>query len=408
MKILFIIHEMLDPLAGASGATLQLGETCQRLGHEVSYFSIDDLPKVLQRLPFYLRKLVFPEFVAAYLSKRMKSQPVDVIDAATGDIWLWASLRSGRSSFRALFKERNAPLLVTRSHGLEHIYHRQYVEEARRGGHSLTWRYPLYRGGLQLWEVAKSLRLADQVFVLNRPEKDYITQRLAVPSNQIHKVKNGFPNLFVQRPFEPTPTATDAPLRIAQIGTYDNRKGIRYSVSALNRLLARYPNLQVSFLGTGSSLCPDAAQVYADFDAAVRDRVTVIPRYPLETLPDLLKGHHIKLFPTLCEGFSLALIEAMACGLAPVTTDAPGPAEVVHHMGNGLVTPVRDEVALEQALELLISDRTLLDRLRHSAYSTAQQYSWENAARDCLALYAQGLSHRSAEATPLSVSSVQP
>jgi len=161
----------------------------------------------------------------------------------------------------------------------------------------------------------------------------------------------------------------------------------------------------VSFLGTACSLCPDAERVYADFDPAVRDdRVTVIPHYSHEQLPELLKGHHIKLFPTLCEGFSKALIEGMACGLAPVTTYSPGPADVVRHGLDGLMMPVRDEEAIERALTELICDRTLLHELRQNAYATAQQYSWESAARQRLSLYAEGLNNKSMKATRLSVS----
>jgi len=165
-----------------------------------------------------------------------------------------------------------------------------------------------------------------------------------------------------------------------------------------------YPYLEVSFLGTACSLCPDAERVYADFDPAVRDRVTVIPHYSHEQLPELLKGHHIKLFPTLCEGFSKALIEGMACGLAPVTTYSPGPADVVRHGLDGLMMPVRDEEAIERALTELICDRTLLHELRQNAYATAQQYSWESAARQRLSLYAEGLNNKSMKATRLSVS----
>ena len=127
--------------SGAAGSTLRLGETYQQLGHEVSYFSIDNLPKAFQKLPFYLRKLVFPEFLAAYLVNR-RARSFDVIDASTGDAWLWAAISSTLSRMRKI-----SPLLVTRSHGLEHIYHHQYLAEAQRAIHQPSWRYRFYRGG---------------------------------------------------------------------------------------------------------------------------------------------------------------------------------------------------------------------------------------------------------------------
>jgi glycosyltransferase involved in cell wall biosynthesis len=145
--------------------------------------------------------------------------------------------------------------------------------------------------------------------------------------------------------------------------------------------------VKVSFLGTGCS----EAEVHADFEAAVRDRIRVIPRFSHEALPDLLRGHHIKLFPTLSEGFSLALTETMACGLAPVTTTTPGPMEIVRDEHNGILVPPRSSHAIKQALERLIADRPYLERLRRNAYATAQRYSWARIARDNLAFYEEAL-----------------
>ena len=135
--------------------------------------------------------------------------------------------------------------------------------------------------------------------------------------------------------------------------------------------------------------CCSEAHVYADFEPSVRDRIRVVPRYRYETLPELLRGHHIKLFPTLSEGFSVALLDAIACGLAPATTTTPGPMEVVSDGDNGILVPSRDSQALEQALERLILDRPYLDRLRRNAYATAQNYSWERIASDNLAFYSK-------------------
>ncbi|MEG4860750.1 glycosyltransferase family 4 protein, partial [Microcoleus sp. K1-B1] len=160
--------------------------------------------------------------------------------------------------------------------------------------------------------------------------------------------------------------------------------------SALNAILARYPQVKVSFLGTGCS----EAEVHADFEPAVRDRIRVIPRYQHETLPELLRGHHIKLFPTLSEGFSVALMDAIACGLAPVTTTTPGPMEVVRDGENGMLVPPRDSEAIEQALERLITERPYLEKLRRKAYATAQKYSWHRIASDNLTLYEAALSHK--------------
>jgi glycosyltransferase involved in cell wall biosynthesis len=375
MNILLTIHHDLDPHSGAPGSVLKLGHAYETLGHTVHYYSFDNLPGWV---PEMATGLLFPHYLPIHLSN-LRSQKFDVIDASTGDAWVWGTI------FRRL--KKNPPLLVTRSHGLEHAVHLEYLEDARQGMLNLSWKYPLYHGGYRLWEVATSLRCADLVFLLNRQDLKYSTEQLGVNEHRAYVCPNGIPDEFLNLPFDPAPTSEDPTIRIAQVGTYIPRKGIQYGVPALNRILQRHPQVQVSFLGTA---CP-ADQVHADFEPSVRDRVKVIPRFQHETLPTLLKDCQIKLFTPLSEGFGKALVEGMACGLAPVTTAAPGPLEIVRDGYDAIVVPLRNSEVIEQALEKLITDRPYLEQLRHNAYATAQKYSWLNAAEKRLGLYADAI-----------------
>lgn len=379
MKILLTIHHKLDRNAGASGITWRLGQEYQKLGHEVYYYSFDNLP---HKLPEILQSLMFPEFLASHISAVSKQQAIDIIDASTGDAWVWAKTRR--------ISKDSCPALVTRSHGLEHVMHIETLEEAGRGNLHLSWKYPIYHGGFRLWEVANSLRDADLSLFSNHHDLEYAVEKLSVDAQRSRVFANGVPETFLNLPFEATPEAKDSVIRIAQVSSYIPRKGIYYSVPALNTILDLYPQVKVSFLGTGCS----ETDVLADFDPSVRERVAVVPRFNHETLPDLLRGHHIKLFPTLSEGFSVALIDAMAGGLAPITTTTPGPMEIVRDGYNGVLLPPRNTQAIEKALDLLITDRCYLDQLRRNAYTTAQNYSWGRIARDSLASYEEALHHK--------------
>lgn len=371
MRTLFTFHYPADPNAGGPGVTWRLGREYEKLGHEVEFYSLDDLPK---KLPPLARFILFPEFTAAKILHSHRHAAIDVIDASTADAWIWGL------GLQKMQKQR--PLLVARCHGLEHIEHLEYLEESQRGHLKLGWKYPLYRGSIRLWEVATSMRQSDLVLLLNQRDRDFVVEQLGVHPDRAHIVANGIPETMLNLPFEPTP-AEHEPIRIAQVSSYIVRKGIQYGTPALNAILKRYPKIEVSLFGTECS----ADQVYADFDPKVRDRVTVIPYYENHKLPELLKGHHIKVLPTISEGFGVALVEAMACGLAPVTTTAPGPLEIVRDRETGMIVPCRDREAFEQAIETLILDRAFLDRLRRNAYRSAQRYSWQNIAQDNLNFY---------------------
>lgn len=376
MKILLTIHHHLDPNTGAPGSTFKIGQEYRRLGHQVEFYSLDNLP---HRLPNILKTLLFPEYVAAYL---LKKGSFNVLDASTGDAWVWGNLLRN-------FKGQR-PLLVTRSHGLEHIACHERLEEARRGNLHLSWKYPLYHGGYRLWEVKKSLRCADLVFLLNHHDFRFATKQLGVKPERVNIVANGITEAFINLSFEPTSELENSPISIAQVGSYIPRKGIQYSVPALNGILSRYPNTKVSFLGTG---CPEK-DVFADFNPAFQNRIQVVPQYQHEELPSLLRNHQITLFTPLSEGFGKVLIEAMACGLAPVTTAIPGPMEIVTNNYNGIFVPPRDSQAIERALEQLIGNRANLEHMRRNAYTTAQRYSWSCIAKERLYLYEKALKQK--------------
>ena len=386
MNILLISHDYLDPNSGAAGSTLKIGQAYQKLGHQVTYYSYDDLPK---SLPSILKYFTFPLWVASFLWVQNSQKHFDVVDGNTGDLWIWAKWLSK--------VQGSSPLMVTRSHGLEHIQHLQNIDDVARGELSLSWKYKLYRGGIHLWEVTQSLIHADLVYLLNSGERKYAIEVLGISPDKIHVVANGIPDYLLDLPFELI-TEEDKTIRIAQVSTFIPRKGIKYSIPALNNILSRYPNVEISFLGTGTILSAD--EISAHFDPNVSDRVTGIPWFDHQTLPKLLEGHHVKLFPTLSEGFGKGLVEAMACGLAPVTTATGGPLDIVSDRHDGLIVPLRDSKAIEQALEDLITDRSKLNQLRQNARTTAQKYSWQRMAKERIFLYEEALKHKTNRQKP--------
>ncbi|MEH6388827.1 MAG: glycosyltransferase family 4 protein [Pseudomonas profundi] len=92
----------------------------------------------------------------------------------------------------------------------------------------------------------------------------------------------------------------------------------------------------------------------------------------VDDMPALLSSVHAMALPTAYgEGLPRSLIEAAACGLALVTTDAPGCREVVTHEEDGLLIPLRDAKALAAAIARLDDDLELARRLGVAAKEKA-------------------------------------
>lgn len=370
MRILLSIHHYMDRNAGAPGVTYRLAEEYRRLGHEVELFSFDELPK---DLPDSLTTLLYPQYLHARCRKLQREGGLDVIDASSGDIWFHLRMR----------RKEGSTVAVTRSHGLEHMAHEARLERAQLGEMKLSWKYPIYHGGYRLWEVGQSFRQADGAVLLNREEHRYAADKFGL--RQAEVIGNGVPDYLLRLPLAPTPGSAEEPLRIAFIGSYIPRKGVEYAAKGLVPFLDRYPRATVTFLGTQ---CPPE-KVLADYEARFHSRIQVVPRFDHAALPELLDGHQVLLFPSLSEGMPLSLLEAMACGLAPVASRIPGPNDIVEHLENGLVVPPRDGAAIAEALLALAADRELLHRLRGQARERAQHYSWRRIAGQTLAFYEQ-------------------
>jgi glycosyltransferase involved in cell wall biosynthesis len=375
MRVMLILHDRLDPNAGGGGTVLGIGDELATRGDRVEYCSFDLLPA---RLSHNAKTIIWPAYLAWRLRRTMRQNPQEVIDASLGDAWLWQRLDNRMS--------RNA-VMVARSHGLIHLANQTELVEAEAGRKQLSWRYPLYWGGFRMWEVARTLKLADVALFLNPLERDYAIERLGVEPSRARIVPNGIPDAFLNAPMEAAPLDEASPIRIAQVGGWRYLKGVNNSVEVLTEILRRHPNVTMTFAGTGVP----AEEISVRFPAPVRERVQVVPSFDRGHLPTVLQGHHIHLFPSLAEGFGLGLVEAMACGLAPVTTRVGGPATLVEDGKNGLLVPPGDTPRIVDALERLLVDRELLRGLQLAARESAQPFALSRVVDEPREIYGESL-----------------
>ena len=86
----------------------------------------------------------------------------------------------------------------------------------------------------------------------------------------------------------------------------------------------------------------------------------------------------------------MALIEAMACGLAAVSFDCPcGPKDIISDREDGLLVKNGDVNAFSQALIALIQDTSLRERLAGNARQNVQRFRIEEIANRWKSLFEQ-------------------
>lgn len=370
MQVLMSIHHCLDTNAGAPGVTMHLANALRRRGHHVDILSFDRLP-----FPAKFKSMLYPWFVASFVAKHPR---YDVLDLSSGDGWVLGTIP------RACFG-KPAPVLITRSHGLEHVMHEARLEAIRRNGQKLSWKYPIYHGGYRLWECRMSFSHADAALFLNDGHLQYAVQRLGIDAKRAVRVRNGIADCFIEhaRSLMAQPSPTDTPQNIAFVGRYSEMKGSRYLCSAMRAVLARSSTSTFGIFGA----MVDPGVVLADYPPELRKRIFVMTSYRNEDLARLLDGYHILAFPSLSEGFAASPLEAMACGLVPIVAASPGPMSYVENGRNGIVVPLRDADALACELVALLKDADRWNALRSRALETAVEYTWDNVACDAEEIY---------------------
>lgn len=113
-----------------------------------------------------------------------------------------------------------------------------------------------------------------------------------------------------------------------------------------------------------------------------------VPVMPPQGLVDLYRAADCFVLSSLLEGFSSALLEAMAASLPIVATDAPGIREIVRPGVQGLLAPCGDAENLAAAMIRMAGDQELRAISSEAARRTAMEYSWSAVTDAYVGLYA--------------------
>lgn len=131
-------------------------------------------------------------------------------------------------------------------------------------------------------------------------------------------------------------------------------KGVLEFVQAARLLKQRGSNVRFVLVGTVDSANPTSF-TDAEVSAWVHDGVVEWWGYRAD-MPQVLAAAHLVVLPSYREGLPKVLIEAAACGRAVVTTDVPGCRDAIDPGVTGVLVPVRDAVALADAMDALVND----------------------------------------------------
>lgn len=236
---------------------------------------------------------------------------------------------------------------------------------------------PVLRGIL-----ARLLNQQHSLTIVQNPEDLALLERSGVQASRLRMIRGAGVNLQIFYPLIPLP----GPVCVVLASRMLWDKGVGEFVEAARRLTEA--GISARFVLVGGPDPANPASVPEPILRGWHGQHGVEWWGRREDMPAVLQAAHIACLPSYREGVPKSLLEAAACGLPIVTTDAPGCREVVRDGVNGLLVPVRDAAALAAALEKLIADATLRRRLgEQSRIRAEKEFGMETVIAQTLAAY---------------------
>ncbi|MGE0702352.1 MAG: glycosyltransferase family 4 protein [Vicinamibacterales bacterium] len=201
--------------------------------------------------------------------------------------------------------------------------------------------------------------------------------------------------------------AHDAPV-VAFLGSLIERKGLDLLLGAWETVHAVLPRARLLLIGHASFDDGSLEREFLDrcvADLSVDAAATVLPIGLRDNPERYLGAADIFALPSRREGFGTAIIEAMACGLAPIVARLDGITDYIFGApvrpqtpaaGDGIVVPQEDPQALAAAVIALLSDRARAVEIgRIARERVLEQFDLHRVVAPAYdAVYAAALEHR--------------
>ena len=197
------------------------------------------------------------------------------------------------------------------------------------------------------------------------------------------------------------------PLRLVTVARLVEKKGVEYAIRAVARLVADGIDVEYCVVGDGPL---HGALEKLVVELGLSDEVKIMGAMSHASVAALLKHSHVMVAPSVTaangdmEGIPVAMMEAMASGLAVVSTLHSGIPELISDGVTGYLVPERDTDALAEKLRYVAEHESEWPHVARAARKFVEENHDISVLNDQLALRLEALLHD----TPASYSLPQP
>lgn len=171
--------------------------------------------------------------------------------------------------------------------------------------------------------------------------------------------------------------------RVIAVGRYDPQKGFDRLIDAWQLVARKHPSWQLSIYGEGS--LGSSLQKQID-DLGISDVCTLFPT--VDNIAEKYSESSIFVLSSQYEGFGMVIVEAMTCGVPPVSFACPcGPRDIIEDGVDGFLVENGDIEGLAEKICYLIEHDEQRKEMGRLAGLHAQRYQMEQIAKQWKALF---------------------
>ncbi|HEY7214875.1 MAG TPA: glycosyltransferase family 1 protein [Thermoanaerobaculia bacterium] len=245
--------------------------------------------------------------------------------------------------------------------------------------------------------IHRSLTRGDRIITVSQSTRADLMQHFEVDRRKIHVVYNGVEDSFRRRlpPEELQRWLRD--LGIAQpyllfVGNPAKpHKNLDTVVQAYARA-RRMAQFDAPLICVGSREGSEFKIRQRAEYLGIGDKVRLLGHVAHEALPAIYQGATLFLYPTLYEGFGLPVIEAMASGVAVITSNTSALKEIGE--GYALLVDPLDLDGIAKAIAHLMGSPDRRTAFAERGARRAEEFRWETTARETLEIYLSAIEGR--------------
>lgn len=168
------------------------------------------------------------------------------------------------------------------------------------------------------------------------------------------------------------------------VGTFERKKNIIRIVKAFEQIADKFKDLRLVL--SGKPTWDDSAPIYDTIEKSpFKDRIVVTGYIDVDTKRLLYSNALGLVFPSICEGFGIPVLEAMACGCPVITADNTSMPEVGGDAA--LYVNALDTQQLAFEMERLVEIESLRKSLILKGFEQVKKFSWVKTATEVENVY---------------------